>query len=132
MTFFRYFAIASVVILLSLSTPKIDAFSPDDLLKFKQTNRCPNCDLNSADLNDRDMRGADLTGANLSGADLSSANMSDAWLSRADLHGAIGTIKPLTSSGYAMNSSGDMKPSPDVTIYPRYLCSLPSALLLPL
>jgi len=73
--------------------PVYGASVEDNIVKLKETNSCPGCDLHGADLsyallNDADLSGANLTGANLEGAYLDTANLSDADLGGANLEGA--------------------------------------------
>jgi uncharacterized protein YjbI with pentapeptide repeats len=51
------------------------AYIEKDLLKFKATNVCINCDLSGANFSGLNLRSADFTGANLKGSTFVGADM---------------------------------------------------------
>ncbi len=83
-----------MVVLLSLPTIGVHAFSQADLDKLRSGSACIRCDLSGADLSGADLSQknltfADLSGANLSGAIITESELPHANLSGANLSGAI-------------------------------------------
>jgi Pentapeptide repeats (8 copies) len=72
-----------VALVISLLPVPSSAFVPEDLQSFKESKKCPGCDLRGADL-----RGLNLTGSNLEGANLMGANLEGVTLEEATLDDA--------------------------------------------
>jgi uncharacterized protein YjbI with pentapeptide repeats len=79
-----------------------DAADSDDVARFRNTHRCPGCDLSRAPLGgikapnaklaNANLTDANLYGARLPGADLTGAVLEGANLEMADLTGAVGAV----------------------------------------
>ena len=73
-----------------VTAKKTITYNPEALQRLRETNKCPDCDLQGANLRTASLEGAKLQGADLQGADLSYAklmgvNLSNANLKEADL-----------------------------------------------
>jgi len=72
----------------TVTAKKIATYNPEHLKRFKETGKCPKCNLQGADLRGVYRQHADLRGANLQGADLRYANLRAGYLDRTNLQGA--------------------------------------------
>ena len=63
-----------------LGMQQAQAWNPEHLKEFKETNTCPNCNLQGAKLQDANLKEADLRGVDLGEADLQGAKLFQANL----------------------------------------------------
>jgi hypothetical protein len=69
-----------VALVISLLPVPSSAFVPEDLQSFKESKKCPGCDLRGADLRGLNLSKSNLEGANLMGANLEGVTLEEAVL----------------------------------------------------
>ena len=104
----------------TVTAQKTSTYNPEHLKRLKETNTCPNCDLQGAPLWGADLIGADLIGANLQEANLIRADLRSAKFKGANLQGALLNFAKLDPEGIKIaKASGAINVPEPVVVFKK-------------